>query len=327
MASTPMPSRTGDASEDSTQNALESGGESAAGKFKVTLADPVHFSLGRIGKIQHNFHLHPLMQMDRLAQLAKSLNETQQCRFIMPGTADDSVFDHNSSSPDGRDIDEVFRRIEEPKSWIALYNIQTDPTYGKFLWEVMESLGNEVKQREKIYDVRGFMFISAPPSVTPFHIDRENNFWLQIHGRKTLQVWDRMDRDVVAARDVEKFMMFGSLENVRLREEMRSRSNAFECGPGDGVYFPSTSPHMTQTESSWVKPGNGTSVSIGIVFYTDVTRRQAYVHGCNGVLRRLGLNPAVAGTSAWQDRIKYPAGRAFVEMKRRLQGYVSPPGF
>ena len=324
MASTPLPSGTAkDACEDITQNANGSVGR----QFKISVEDHAHFSLGHIGKIRHNYDQHPLMKLDRLAQLAKSLYPTKQCRFILPGTTDASVFDHKSTSPDGRDIDEVFRRIEEPKSWIALYNVQTDPAYGKFLWEVMDNLGSTVNSREKIYDVRGFMFISAPPSVTPFHIDRENNFWLQVHGRKTLHVWDRMDRDVVAARDVEEFILFSSLENVRLKEEMRSHSFAFECGPGDGVYFPSTSPHMTQTESSWVVPGNGVSVSIGIVFYTDVTRRQAYVHACNGVMRRLWLNPLVAGASAWGDRIKYPFGRAIIAMRQRFQGFVAPPGF
>jgi hypothetical protein len=111
----------------------------------------------------------------------------------------------------------------------------------------------------------GYLLISAPPSVTPFHIDRENSFWLQIRGRKTIAVWDHLDREVVASRDVANFLLSGSLTNVRLNEAHRERGREFHCGPGQGVYFPSTSPHMTHTNADWVRPGDGVSISIGVV--------------------------------------------------------------
>jgi len=31
--------------------------------------------------------------------------------------------------------------------------------------------------------------LSAPPAQTPFHIDRDDNFWLQIRGSKRKTVW------------------------------------------------------------------------------------------------------------------------------------------
>ena len=95
-----------------------------------------------------------------------------------------------------------------------------------------------------MFEVGGFIFVSAPPSVTPFHIDRENNFWLQLRGRKSLTVWDRQDREVVPSEAVEKFILTGSLDDVKLADAMRSRGRVFDSGPGDGVFFPSTSPHM-----------------------------------------------------------------------------------
>jgi hypothetical protein len=128
----------------------------------------------------------------------------------------------------------------------------------------------------------GFVFISAPPSVTPFHIDRENNFWLQMKGRKTLNVWEPTDRAVVASSEVDNFILYGS--NVTLREGYKERSHEFDVGPGDGVYFPSTSPHMTRTDNAWVRPGDGVSMSIGVNFYTHRTRRRAYVIGPFGHL-------------------------------------------
>ena len=302
--------------------------DAPAGGYRIEAVDEGHFSLGRIAGIRHNYHLHPLMQLDRLEQLANSLVATDQCRFIARDTKVTSAFQHEKQSLDGRSIDAVFRNIEEPGSWVALYNIQTDPAYKAFVWDVMASANQIVEKHETVFDVRGFIFISAPPSVTPFHIDRENNFWLQVHGRKTLNVWHRTDRDVVRAADVEDFIVWGGLENVRLKDEMMDRSLEFSCGPGDGVYFPSTTPHMTRSDRTWVQPGNGVTVSIGIVFYTNVTRRNAYVYSVNRMLRQhAGLQPRPPQQSLLVDSLKYPVGKLAVALQRRFRGYAPPPGF
>lgn len=101
----------------------------------------------------------------------------------------------------------MFRRIEEPCSWIALYNVETVPRYQRFLHEVLETVRpfNE-RERPGVFLVPGFIFISVSPSVTPFHIDREYDFWLQIRGRKILGLWDHQDRQTVVADAVEDSM-------------------------------------------------------------------------------------------------------------------------
>ena len=119
------------------------------------------------------------MQLPELAELAKALFPTNQCRFIKPGSTVASKFEHAAQSHDGRDIDEVFRRMEEPGSWLAL--------------------------------------------------------WLQVAGRKTLNVWEPTDRVTVPGSLVEDFILTGSLSEVVLKEEHRSRSHEFDVGPGDGV--------------------------------------------------------------------------------------------
>lgn len=268
------------------------------------------------------------MQLDSLELLATKLAATDQCRFIAPDTQLSSPFHHVKASLDGRSVSDVFRQIEKTGSWIALYNVQTDPVYQAFLWDVMASAANTVSHEETVWDVRGFIFISAPPSVTPFHIDRENNFWMQIRGRKTLTLWDNRDRLVVPAEEVENFIVYRSLDKVQLKDEFISRATDFDCGPGDGVYFPSTTPHMTRTNTHWVAPENGVSVSIGIDFYTDRTRRAAYVHTINRMMRQyLGLRPRSPGESALSDAMKYQLGRLAVAVRCRFRGYTPPPGF
>lgn len=113
----------------------------------------------------------------------------------------------------------MFSRSEEPTSWIALFNIQTNPTNADFLRQVTDGLQPLIAHEQPgILGIGGFIFVPAPPSVPPFRIDRENNLWLQTHGREIMNVWDYRDRQVVAQHDVEKFIVYSGLENVQLRD-------------------------------------------------------------------------------------------------------------
>ncbi len=300
--------------------------DAAHGRYRVWAVDPEHYSTHRVCALRHTFHEHPLMQLPRLAELAKALWPTRQCRFIKPGATQKSEFQHADAAHDGRTIDDVFARIQEPGSWVALYNVETDPTYRGFLDDVTASVRHLVDPEQPgMFNVGGFIFISAPPSVTPFHIDRENNFWLQVSGRKTMNVWENSDRMTVPGPVVEEFIVNRTLEHVRLDEALVGRSHEFDTGPGDGVYFPSTSPHMTRSDPGWTRPGDGVSISIGVVFYTDVTRRHANIHACNRVLRRLGLSPRSPGDSPF-DAVKYACGRAVVYGMRTMRGYQPSVG-
>lgn len=277
---------------------------------RVQPLDPDGFSTFRINRLQHDFHRHPLLQLPELAKLAADLMPGGQCRFVHPGMAQDSAFFHLDHHPDGRDIEEVFRRIEESGSWIALYNIEKIPRYRTLLDEILETVRPVIEREQPgIFNLTGFCFISAPPSVTPFHIDRENNFWLQLHGRKVLTVWDASDRGAVPADAVEDFIVNHSLKKVRMTEAGRGSGHEFDSGPGDGVYFPTTSPHMTRTDDAWVEPGNGVSVSLGVTFYTSHTQKLARVHQTNRAIRKyLHRSPASPGQSAALDAVKAPLG-------------------
>lgn len=291
--------------------------------FKIDLDAHDRFSASKIGRLKHNFDQHPLLQLSALEQLALELDPLHQCRFVRPGITQASGFTHADHHPEGRSIEEVFRRIEEPASWVALYNVEVIPRYRALLGEIMDSVRSRVEQEQPdIFLETGFIFISAPPSVTPFHIDRENNFWLQLQGRKTMNVWSHTDRSVVSAEAVEDFIVTHSLRNVRFNEVFRPVSQEFDVGPGDGVYFPSTSPHMTRSEPGWAVPGDGVSVSFGVNFYTSATRQAACVHQFNRVLRKgLNFSPAAPGQAPALDALKAPLGR-MVGSAHRLAGTV-----
>lgn len=307
------------------ESARVASAQSRAG-YGMWADDAADFSTLKIGKLHHNFHEHPLLQLVELERLATELLPLQQCRFAVPGMTYGSDFAHNDQHPEGFGVEEVFSRLEEPGSAIALFNIETIPRYKALLTEILDTMRPIVERDQgKIFMETGFIFISAPPAVTPFHIDRENNFWLQLQGRKTMNVWPNTDRAAVPAAAVEDYIVAHRTRKVRFQEELRGRSHEFNVAAGDGVYFPSTSPHMTQTDRTWVQPGDGVSISFGVNFYTEHTRHTARVHQMNRVLRNgLRLKPASPGRSKAADAAKASFGRVIGVTRQFSKTLLSP---
>jgi hypothetical protein len=300
---------------------------SPEGGFYVRPRKPGSYSTWRLTELEHNYHLHPLMQLPALERLAGQLFPMGMCKFMRPGTTQSTPFTHQTQDFQGRSIAEIFSGIEQPGSWIALYHVEHIPEYREFLAGIIDTVRGIVEPEQPgIFIIHGFIFISAPPSATPFHIDRENNFWLQIRGRKVLTAWDHTDRSIVPQRDVEEFIVHGDLKNVVLKDGFLERGHRWDVGPGDGVYFPSTSPHTTRSDTDWVKPGDGVSISIGVNFYTAHTRRVANVHALNRVLRKLGLSPHEPGVSTMVDAAKYPLARALVWGQKTFRGFKPKSG-
>lgn len=289
---------------------------------RIWFEDSPAYQCRTVTPFKHSLSNHPLLQLPRLQQLAESLLDSGQCKFIAANATQTSPFSTMNRNPEGRSIADIFARIEEPGSWISMYNVETDPEYRQFLQDALSTIRPLIDLQDPgMFNVGGFIFVSAPPSVTPFHIDRENNFWLQIRGRKTINVWNPNDRVAVSEAAVENFIVQGDLADVCFRDEIRSRSFAAEMGPGEGVYMPSTSAHMTRADTGWVRPGDGYAISIAMVFYSKATRRAANLYALNQFLRWRGLVPTPPGQSRWLDTVKYPIARALVLGRKYLRGY------
>jgi hypothetical protein len=283
-----------------------------------------------VSRLHHSFSDHPLLQLPSLRKLAERFRAggTDQVKFMRTGAKSEDALKILSDSDKGYSLAEAFDRIEEPGSWISLYNVQTDPEYRGLVAEAMECVAPLLNEHDPgAFETDGFIFISSAPSATPFHIDRENNFFLQIHGRKRMSVWDPSDRTVVPERDIEDKIGRGAPSKVRFETGFFARA-AFneELGPGQGVYMPSTAGHTTNTEALPKGEDDTYSVSIGIVFYTKATRRAAYAYALNDYLRRLGMSPRPPYESAVLDSLKYPLGRSLVLAKKLVGGFTIPPG-
>ena len=272
-----------------------------------------YFSASRIGRLRHSFHQHPLLQIAALEQLATERDPLRLRRFVRPGLTQASGFPPDVQHHEDQSFEEAFHRIEEPDSRVALFNVKILPRYRKLLGEILESVHEQVEQEQPdIFLEMRFVFISAPFSVTPFHINRENNFQLQPQGRKAANVWPHADNTVMPATTVEQFIVAHSFEKVHFKEELWVRNEEFEVRPGDGVYFPSTSPHMRRSDQGWIASGDGVSMSFGVNYYTSTTRHTPHatrhttrVHQSNYVMiKKLKLSPAVPSetTKSFSER-------------------------
>jgi len=255
-------------------------------------------------RIGHRLAGHPLFELPRLLELAARLPE--DCVAYNAGNV--AVNEGIYKGPrTGLSVAETIRRIEACQSWMVLKYVEADAEYKRLLDECLD----EVQQLSEplapgMCRREGFIFISSPRSVTPYHLDPEYNFLLQIRGGKTVHIWNPDDRSVLSEAELDAY--WEGQQNITFKDEYERNASVFELTPGRGLHFPVAAPH-------WIQNGEEVSVSFSITFQTPLNERRAIVHRINAALRRRGWKPRPAGRSAMLDAMKYNAGR----IRRRLQ--------
>ncbi len=249
--------------------------------------------------IGHTLADHPLFHLERLVELATFLPEksVEYNSGKLPVSQDPNLTPRN-----GLSIAETIERIENCSSWLVLKNVEQDPEYRDILDDCLNEMKPLVDSVAPGMRVRqAFVFISSAGSVTPFHIDPENNFLLQIRGNKRVQLFDAEDRFVMTEEQLEQFFT-GAHRNIPYKPEFENRGQWYELNPGDGLHFPVAAPH-------WVKNGSEVSISFSITFQTDSSQRRQSLHRWNNSMRRLKLNPSNVGARPWADEWKFAAIR------------------
>jgi hypothetical protein len=66
------------------------------------------------------------------------------------------------------------------------------------------------------------------------------------------------------------------------------------------------------------------SISIGVTFYTSVTRQMARVHQINRLMRKAGMSPAFPGESSTADALKAPVGGMLGLARASLSQAIAP---
>lgn len=245
--------------------------------------------------IDHQLTDHSLFDLDALVELSRQLpkSSVEYNSGNLPVSQDPDATPMNGLSPE-----ETIRRIQECKSWLVLKNVEQNPAYRALLdgcldeiESVSEKIAPGMTRRE------GFIFISSPGSVTPYHIDPENNFLLQIRGNKQVHMYDPMDREVLSEEAIENFFS-GAHRNLEFDDSIHGRGFWFNLKPGQGLHFPVVAPH-------WVENGSEVSVSFSITFQTDDSMRRQTLHRFNRRIRKLGLTPRPVGVDPKRDATKY----------------------
>lgn len=286
------------------------------------------FNPKQITRFRHRLGEEQMLELENLRNLAKRVEPRGLVKF-KPGTGGDirDQFLVTESHSQGYTMDDVFDRLSDPGMWLAIYQMTEDEQYRPFCARLKEELASHVEQTDPgMYGPDLAIFLSAPPAFTPYHIDQHPVFFFQVRGKKRLNLWDSFDPDVLSPEVVEEFLCWKTEGKVSYTDALRAKVVEIELGPGDGVYWPATTPHLTHTESHWVTPDDGFSLSFNISYYTAETRRRLCVAALNELLRKkAGLHPKPYGASNARDAVKYPLGRAFLELRRLVKGqYLRP---
>ena len=239
---------------------------------------------------------HPLFELPALVELARSLPS----EFVEYNAGNLDVNQHGAQTPrTGLSVEETIRRIEECGSWLVLKRVDQVPEYKALLDECLEPLEHRARTRVRdTFDRQGFLFVSSPNAVTPFHMDPEHNFLLQLRGTKTIHMWNPEDRFVISEEDLETFHAAFSSRNLRYRPEFEATAYRLPLEPGQGLHFPVTAPH-------WVQNGPSVSVSFSITFRSELSARRERLHRLNARLRKLGVQPTPVGRNEWVDGAKF----------------------
>lgn len=257
--------------------------------------------------IGHHLAEHRLFELPRLVELMKSLPE-QSVEYNagdIPMSLDPQLTPRN-----GLSAEETIRSIEECRSWMVLKDVQQDAEYRALLDECLA----EVRPHSEplfpgMRHAQAFLFVTSPNSVTPYHIDPEHNFLLQIRGAKTVYLFDGRDRALLQEEELEYFYAVKP-RNLPFREENRDKAWVFDLQPGLGLHFPVTYPH-------WVQNQDAVSISFSITFRTPDLERRRSVYAMNYRLRQRGWRPAPFGRSPWIDAAKYQFQRVWLKTSGR----------
>ncbi len=276
--------------------------------------DPSTFEPWRIQAVTHALSNHPLLQIDALVELGKRQQERRLVRtHTADATAGTSFADAPNLHPNRKGATATLEDIAQARAWMSLLNVQADPIYRRLIDEILDEVRPIVELRDPGMCYRaGWIFVSSPNAVTPFHMDHEHNFIMQIRGTKRLYAWDPFDRVVVSERAQELFHDAHSRELVTWSEDFRPRARVLDLSPGLGGYMPSTSPHM-------VENGPEPSITISFTYYTDSTRRRELLYRGNAGMRRLGLEPTPVGASPNRDRVKHAVLAGYTLSRNRVR--------
>jgi D-lyxose ketol-isomerase len=269
-------------------------------------------------EVEHTLAGDPLFAVPALVELAVQINNRQDphrqygdvsCLLGRPklgeGALEGSVF--------APSVQQAIEGIEHSDAWLMLNHIEYEEAYRGVLERTIcdvlrltrRNLLNKVKWFEAI------IFVTSPNRLTPYHLDRECAWLLQIQGKKEIHLFNRNDKDLVPDAELERYWAADN-QSAQYKPELEERAMVFQLRPGNGVHIPVNTPH-------WLKNGNNVSVSMNVNFVFHDSE-WGNIHKANYYLRKRGIQPAPAGTHPLADRAKSAVISVGQRMKHLVRG-------
>ena len=248
--------------------------------------------------LAHNLTSHPLLEIEALAGLAERLPITS----VEYNRGDLPIGVDGKPGSNGMTIAETIRKVAEAESWAVLKNIEQVPAYENLLLGLLEELRPEIEAATgAMLTPQGFIFVSSPNSVTPYHFDPEHNILLQIRGTKVMTQFPAGDTRFVPDEAHETYHSGGPRE-LKWDDSFLAHGREFPLSPGEALFVPVMAPHF-------VKNGPAPSVSLSITWRSEWSYRESDARIFNAILRERGFAPKAPGRFPHQNYAKAYAFR------------------
>jgi hypothetical protein len=264
--------------------------------------------------VRHRLAEHPLFAPEPLFRLARRM-PVANVKYRFGAVPADTHFDSSNDRFRGDlTLDDALDHLVDKRAYVAIYNPERDAQYRPAIEGFLAEIGLAARPYERFFNwYSTYVFISAHDAVTPYHMDREMNFLLQVRGHKTVQLWDPRDDDVMRPEQRDHLFSFDPDARPTWHDGLPAKARRFELEPGLGVHHPFIAPHLVTT-------GQNFSISLAITYRTPRSDVMSDAHAFNDRLRRYGLGRIPVGRHAAVDLVKAQVMRGVRGARAALRG-------
>jgi hypothetical protein len=275
--------------------------------------------------LQHHLAEHPgFFSLPALFDLCRRMPR-DQVQYRVGAIPGDANFDTSYARyGEGLSFDRVLDRFEESRAYICIYNPERDPVYRPVLEGLLAEVAAAIEGVDPVITwYSTYVFLSTRDSVTPYHMDREMNFLLQVLGEKQVMLWDPHDEEIMSEPDKDRLLAAFESRRPVYKPSFEAKAMRYDLKPGLGVHHPFIAPHRVHT-------GSALSISLAFTFRTQTSDRWTRAHAFNHLMRRCGLSPsAIDHGHPLADRVKAAASQAvqvpigLLQSRRRARAIAS----
>ncbi|AMO72298.1 transcriptional regulator [Sphingorhabdus sp. M41] len=257
--------------------------------------------------LDHQMASNEWLTLEALARLGEALPGASV--EYNPGDLPVGIKPENVPS-NGLTIGDTIRTIDQSASWAVLKNIEQVPEYEALLLSLLAEIRPILEAKTgQMLKPQGFIFVSSPGAVTPYHFDPEHNILLQLRGEKWMTTFPAGNARF-AADEIHEGYHLGGHRNLVWEDDFAAEGTRHHLTPGKAIFVPVMAPHFVQN-------GPEPSISLSITWRSDWSFEEADARAFNGWLRKRGITPRAPGRFPARNRVKAFAWRVLRKISGR----------